>query len=218
MYGSTGVISEGCDLPAYQKGQHVSLDPDRSPLAAGHPARVWIAMLHTLESELQPVMKWMDERAHTGEGKPIGRDRLEPSTSMTALASYPHPHPPSLSARPHRSSASLPRAPCPLRAPYSSEYVKETDVLGGAKSWVGEARKLKARTALEATMPLTGRPMPPTPFWWRRSEMVRSTGWRIWSCRRPGRRTITSILFPDRATHRRTHHGPWAVLLRANTR
>lgn len=67
--GSFGSASGRCDLPAYHRGQYISLDPDRSPMAADHPARVWNAMLHALKPDLQPVVKWRYERAQTAEGE-----------------------------------------------------------------------------------------------------------------------------------------------------
>jgi len=40
----------------------VSFEADLPPLAVEHPARAWNSMLHSLGSNLQPVVKWEYER------------------------------------------------------------------------------------------------------------------------------------------------------------
>lgn len=55
----------GCDTPVYRFDDiHVrpgKCDPDLPPLAVEHPARVWNSLIHALDPEQQPVVKWTYE-------------------------------------------------------------------------------------------------------------------------------------------------------------
>ena len=57
----------GCDLPFGHSGLlknddtsdvAMSLDADLPPLAIEHPARAWNSLIHSLEPELQPIIRW----------------------------------------------------------------------------------------------------------------------------------------------------------------
>lgn len=57
----------GCDTPVYRfDDAHVKsgkCDPDLPPLAVEHPARVWNSLIHALDPEQQPIVKWTYEKA-----------------------------------------------------------------------------------------------------------------------------------------------------------
>lgn len=63
----------GCDTPSYQFDQIVQaidkdkLNADLPPLAIEHPARLWNSLIHNLEPEMQPLVKWTYTPAQTAE-------------------------------------------------------------------------------------------------------------------------------------------------------
>ncbi|WWD01317.1 hypothetical protein V866_008260 [Kwoniella sp. B9012] len=146
------VVSEaGCDIPMIREpwstqaqipqggdgegikaniGPHtISLNPDLPPLAIAHPARVWNSMIHSLESHLQPVIKWDYEKIlpqHQGQ-----------ETLWTAQLTLvlPSTHP---TITGHPLFRSLPKNQ------WKKEYVAAVEAIGGVKKWAGEPRKLKA--------------------------------------------------------------------------
>lgn len=54
--------SEGSDAKAVSFRHEVSLEPDLPPLAVDHPARVWNATIHSLGSDILPIVKWDYDR------------------------------------------------------------------------------------------------------------------------------------------------------------
>ncbi|WVF72214.1 hypothetical protein IAT40_007026 [Kwoniella sp. CBS 6097] len=150
---TTVVVTEaGCDIPMLRDpwfalpvikreegeveigpapaGTHaISLNPDLPPLAVEHPARVWNSMIHSLSSDLQPVIKWDYEKVnHEGEEKHtfwLAHLTLALPPSHPVIADHP-------------LFRTLPKNQ------YKKEYVSAVEALGGIKRWTGEPKKLKA--------------------------------------------------------------------------
>lgn len=68
---STQLLSDpnGCDGPTYTFDNYsitptAGLDADMPPLAVEHPARVWNSLIQSLPTRIQPIIKWMYEKAH----------------------------------------------------------------------------------------------------------------------------------------------------------
>ncbi|WVQ70006.1 uncharacterized protein L199_008230 [Kwoniella botswanensis] len=149
---TTVVVSEaGCDIPMIREpwstqaqipqgswggeikaniGPHtIFLNPDLPPLAIEHPARVWNSMIHSLESHLQPVIKWDYEKVLLQHQ---GQDTLW-MAQLTLVLPSTHP-----TITGHPLFRSLPKNQ------WKKEYVAAVEAIGGVKKWVGEPRKLKA--------------------------------------------------------------------------
>ncbi|WVQ98790.1 hypothetical protein IAU59_005921 [Kwoniella sp. CBS 9459] len=148
---TTVVVTEaGCDIPMIRDpwsalpvfkredggeeraplGMHtISLDPDLPPLAVEHPARVWNSMIHSLSSDLQPVIKWDYEKVNHEEDE---KDTFWLAHMTLAL---PPSHP---VIADHPLFRTLPKNR------YKKEYVSAVEALGGIKRWTGEPKKLKA--------------------------------------------------------------------------
>ncbi len=54
--------ASGSEVPTEAPQHAVSLAADLPPLAVEHPARVWNSMIHSLNSNLQPIVKWDYDR------------------------------------------------------------------------------------------------------------------------------------------------------------
>ncbi|OCF55712.1 hypothetical protein L486_06463 [Kwoniella mangroviensis CBS 10435] len=149
---TTVVVSEaGCDIPMIREpwstqaripqadeggeikaniGPHtISLNPDLPPLAIEHPARVWNSMIHSLESHLQPVIKWDYQKILPQHQ---GQDTLW-MAQLTLVLPSTHPI-----ITGHPLFRSLPKNQ------WKKEYVAAVEAIGGVRKWVGEPRKLKA--------------------------------------------------------------------------
>ncbi|WVQ78318.1 hypothetical protein IAT38_000403 [Cryptococcus sp. DSM 104549] len=138
--GTTVVVSEsGCDIPMFREASaghgedarqyQISLDPDLPPLAVEHPARVWNMMLHSLDADLQPVVKWDYEKMEAPEGE----DGDYWVAHLTLILPPTHP-----TIAEHPLFRTLPKNR------YKREYVAAVEALGGIKQWTGEPKKLKA--------------------------------------------------------------------------
>ncbi|WVW83013.1 hypothetical protein I302_105029 [Kwoniella bestiolae CBS 10118] len=154
-YGADGdttvVISgAGCDIPMIREpwftqpqipreagedvkaniGPHtVSLNPDLPPLAIEHPARVWNSIIHSVDTNLQPVIKWDYEKIFPQEQ---GQDILW-LAELTLVLPSTHP-----TITEHPLYRTLPKNQ------WKKEYVAAVEAIGGVKKWVGEPRRLKA--------------------------------------------------------------------------
>ncbi|WRT67210.1 uncharacterized protein IL334_004176 [Kwoniella shivajii] len=148
---TTVVVSEaGCDIPMIREpwttqaqlpregrediitnigGHKISFDPDLPPLAIEHPARVWNSMIHSLSSELQPVIKWDYEKI-------LPQQQGDDTFWLAQLTLVLPPSHPSIAE--HSLFPTLPKNR------YKKEYVASVESLGGIKRWVGEPKKLKA--------------------------------------------------------------------------
>ncbi|KAK8869758.1 hypothetical protein IAR55_000326 [Kwoniella newhampshirensis] len=144
---TTTVATEaGCDIPmmrgnwseirAMDENQthalalhQVSLDPDLPPLAIEHPARVWNSMIHSLDPDLQPIIKWdyekMSPEAEGGETLWLAH--------LTLILPPTHP-----TISEHPLFRTLPKNR------YKREYVSALEAIGGVKKWTGSRKKLKA--------------------------------------------------------------------------
>jgi len=137
----------GCDTPLYtfedaRRGIAIPkgcLDLDLPPLAIEHPARMWNSLIHSLETHLQPIIKWTYERPVYEGGK---LTRSQEHCVQSLLAGYiahltlalPPTHP------------SIVAHPLNMTVPTNSnskEYIAVLEFLGGVKRYSGEARKLK---------------------------------------------------------------------------
>ncbi|OCF36648.1 hypothetical protein I316_01901 [Kwoniella heveanensis BCC8398] len=148
---TTVVVTEaGCDIPMIRDpwsalpvikkeeredeitpaGTHaISLDPDLPPLAVEHPARMWNAMIHSLSTNLQPIIKWDYEKVnHEGKEK-------DPFWLAHMTLALPLSHPVIVD---HPLFRSLPKNQ------YKKEYVSAIEALGGIRRYTGDPKKLKA--------------------------------------------------------------------------
>jgi hypothetical protein len=137
----------GCDTPKYQfldskRGVPIlpsSLDSDLPPLAIEHPARMWNSLIHSLEPELQPIVKWRYERSEEENGTlsfafPLGKEANKVGWIAHMTLALPPTHP------------SLTRHPLFMTIPKntrSKEYINVVDLLGGVKRWSGSPKQFR---------------------------------------------------------------------------
>ncbi|WWC69388.1 uncharacterized protein I206_103327 [Kwoniella pini CBS 10737] len=110
-------------------GHIISLDPDLPPLAIEHPTSVWNSMIHSLQTDIQPVIQWKYEKVlpdtQTGESMWIAE--------LTLILPPTHP-----TIAEHPLFSALPKNR------WKQEYVSAVEALGGVKRWRGQGRELKA--------------------------------------------------------------------------
>lgn len=136
--------SEDLDTKPQIQYNQVNLDVDLPPLATEHPARMWNSMMHSLDADVQPIIKWDygqvdNEDKLKGEYPSARRKRLScvPTGKMTIAhltLILPPTHP---AVTGHHLYKLLPKNR------YSREYIASAEALGALKRWTGEPRKLK---------------------------------------------------------------------------
>ncbi|KAK4689770.1 hypothetical protein P7C73_g357, partial [Tremellales sp. Uapishka_1] len=150
----------GCDL-SMQRGATISeplevdYHPGLSPLSSRHPARIWNSRIHSFAADLQPIIRW--------EYEYIKVENEDPQQIAILTLALPPSHP---CIAEHQYAFALPKNR------WNPQYINAVRLLGGAKTWRGEARSLRV-DAQNVTLAMA---MQDNAMEWFTAPLMRSAG------------------------------------------